>query len=101
MDFIHAIRLSEVSIRVLYVHPDGQPGIGFTGPPLSRGERGEHGQNSPSLRNPSGGTVPPHAPPLSGGEHMVAEGGSRGEHNFMTFQDFLSAPPQTGGSKES
>ena len=30
---------------------------------------------------------------------MVAEGGSRGEHNFMTFQDFLSAPPQTGGSK--
>ena len=63
------------------------------------GERRDFGENSLPLRYPGGGSIPPHVPSLSGREQMGAEGGSRGEHNFMIFQDFLSAPSRTGGSK--
>ena len=71
--------------------------------PPNRGGSGGSMAKTPPSQKPLKGENPPAAPPLSGGEHnvMVAEGGSRGEHNFIIFQDFFSAPPQTGGSKES
>ena len=70
-------------------------------PPLSGGDGGEFGSNSPPPGNGRGGPSPPlNSPPYRGGLFRLKGGTGGGPVNFKVLEDSDDSPPYRGGLRE-